>query len=227
MKMRSEKIQELWRFRLGHRKAALDFLYEIKPKMSLASKLYATVDNRISDEGDRSSETPFAQDDNKSTTTADETKAGRGAPQRAILIKRIHAIPQESDGQVIETTLRDLYNDLIHELTELDGDLEDLSQNTIKPFSHGTIAAALSDVKAKGSFSRRSSSIMRPSEVQQIRYSGGNENISYISKLKLRDLRRLDFNFNTNAEKSLIVRRHVLLFALVSLINYYILIRII
>jgi hypothetical protein len=42
---------------------------------------------------------------------------------------------------------------------------------------------------------------------------GGTE---CVGELRLRDLRRLDFLFNPNEERALLVRRHVVLFAMVS-----------
>lgn len=40
-------------------------------------------------------------------------------------------------------------------------------------------------------------------------------NMESVGELRLRDLRRLDFQFNPNEERALLVRRHVVLFAMV------------
>jgi hypothetical protein len=45
---------------------------------------------------------------------------------------------------------------------------------------------------------------------------GGTE---CVGELRLRDLRRLDFLFNPNEERALLVRRHVVLFAMVSVLT--------
>ena len=49
-------------------------------------------------------------------------------------------------------------------------------------------------------------------------HHGNDHNKAYdsVRELRLRDLRRLDFQFNPNEEKLILIRRHAVLFAMVS-----------
>lgn len=45
--------------------------------------------------------------------------------------------------------------------------------------------------------------------------AGSEEAYDVIGELRLRDLRRLDFQYNPNEERSVLIRRHAVLFAMV------------
>jgi len=62
---------------------------------------------------------------------------------------------------------------------------------------------------------KRSSRIAIPAE------KSSEDEHSVIGGLRLRDLRRLDFLFNPNEERAVLIRRHAVLFAIVSIVGVY------
>lgn len=118
-------------------------------------------------------------------------------------------IDSSGDGTFVDTSLRDLLNSIIESTTELDGDL--VTDNTFVETPVPAVSA--NKDKERPALARRSTFRQVP-PIEPLRKVDID---SYVSSLKLRDLRRLDFHFNPNDEKSFLVRRHVVLFAMVSL----------
>ena len=83
---------------------------------------------------------------------------------------------------------------------------------------------------------RRASAILGSKSIYEMKYSiadppqqepqrNGNattfdESYDGTGALRLRDLRRLDFQFNPNEERSVLIRRHAVLFAMVRILEY-------
>lgn len=105
-----------------------------------------------------------------------------------------------------------------------------ISAKLVEPLVHHKAPSSLPSVMAAKSFvppvsagalPRRS---MQKSKLGKIKeeislseefVDGEEVKYSAASELRLRDLRRLDFQFNPNEEKSILIRRHVVLFAMV------------
>lgn len=131
-------------------------------------------------------------------------------PQREILS---FVIDMDGNTHLVETSLRDLMNDINTAIVELDGGVVP----EIHSASTSGTSASKSDKSANEGKQMRRASFIRSVDVHGNSTAGHHFNIeTYVSLLKLRDLRRLDFNFNPNEEKSFLIRRHVVLFAMVS-----------
>ena len=68
---------------------------------------------------------------------------------------------------------------------------------------------------AKPVYESRYGNSLRP--IDEDHEQQGEETYDAIGSLRLRDLRRLDFQFNPNEERSVLIRRHAVLFAMVRL----------
>lgn len=115
------------------------------------------------------------------------------------------------------TSLRILMNEINTAVLELDGDISG-QENCSPLLSTIKVDKSENDIKSsrrmrlvKGLDLQNSSSAAHPTHSTHFNIN------TFVSILKLRDLRRLDFNFNPNEEKSFLVRRHIVLFAMVCL----------
>lgn len=114
-----------------------------------------------------------------------------------------------------ETSLRDLMNEINTAILELDGDMA--NEETSSPFQP-TVRIDKSENDTK---TARRARFVKGLDLHGSISGATQFSIdTFVSLLKLRDLRRLDFNFNPNEEKSFLIRRHVVLFAMVKLFFY-------
>jgi len=141
--------------------------------------------------------------------------------QREILT---YVFDSSGDGTLVPTNLRELLNEINAEVVDPCVSLSKSSAAILELGKLDTTSPILSHFPPSPAFPtqkpmKRGSSIIRITPHHQ---DSHNYNInlphetvnSFESKLRLRDLRRLDFNFNPNDEKSFLIRRHVVLFAL-------------
>jgi magnesium transporter len=112
------------------------------------------------------------------------------------------------------TSLRILMNEINTAVLELDGDIS--IQENCSPLQP-TIKVDKSEIDIKSARRMRLVKGLDLHNSSSAAHSTHSTHFSintFVSVLKLRDLRRLDFNFNPNEEKSFLVRRHIVLFAM-------------
>jgi magnesium transporter len=170
----------------------------------------------------RADRTALLSNDRSQLNSVEGGNPAAGKTQREILT---YVFNSSGEGTLVPTNLRELLNEINAEVTLEDLNLDnpsststglDTERQVLSPLVHPGSGAVIQNLKEQQKAMRRGSSILRINPLQHDVHVGSPNEIvnSYVSKLRLRDLRRLDFNFNPNDEKSFLIRRNVVLFAL-------------
>lgn len=131
----------------------------------------------------------------------------------------MYEIPCEGESFYRTMSLRELLNYVNSEASAIDQAYWAVERHRLK---HGRTSSNASPPRAAmkegESVSSPPLSLQAASE-EGIGSAGAEEDYAAVSELRLRDLRRLDYQFNPNEEKSILIRKHAVLFAMVSLLD--------
>ncbi len=149
---------------------------------------------------------------NKSLANVNNFSVRRQNEKQSTII--MYEITSDGESDYKEMTLRELLNYVNKEAAAIDSaaiDRKTLRAEAREGNQHNLHSVfdsiSAGDVPVNGSTGANTHTI--PSE-------NGSDEVSFsaVSELRLRDLRRLDYQFNPNEEKSVLIRRHAVLFAM-------------
>lgn len=128
----------------------------------------------------------------------------------------MYEITSHGDSQYKEMTLRELLKYVNDEATKIDEVATERDAKQAREQEDQTSGVKGISYMQDDTFDAEDRDTFNAVDGVSSKSSYGGEGVttSAVTELRLRDLRRLDFHFNPNEEKTIIIRRHAVLFAM-------------